>query len=83
MDRSRRSALKAGGSVGVMAVLMAAGLLRPGFALAQQRNEVAFSMKSLVDAMKSLGAPVPAHARRHPDYRADHRRERCCGARRR
>lgn len=60
MDRSRRSALKAGGSAGVVAVLMAAGLLKPEFALAQQRNDVAFSMKSLVDAMKSLGTPSPA-----------------------
>jgi sulfur-oxidizing protein SoxY len=59
MNRSRRTTLKAVAGAGLTTVLIAAGLIRPGAALAQQRNDTAFSMKSLGEAMKSLGASAP------------------------
>lgn len=59
MDRDRRFALKAGGGVALYPALAALGLLVPGATLAHQRNDAAFSMKSLTEAMKSLGAPSP------------------------
>ena len=59
MDRDRRCALKAGGSVALTRVLAALGLLVPGAALAHQRDDAAFSMKTLTEAMRSLGAPSP------------------------
>lgn len=64
MQVGRRNMLKASGSAGVMAVLVAAGLVKPGAAFAQQRNEAAFTMKSLGEAMKAVGAasPTPSDA---------------------
>ena len=59
MNRVRRTALKASGSVALYTVLAALGLIKPGMSLAQQREEAAFSMTSLGDAMKSLGAQRP------------------------
>ncbi len=58
MDQSRRNALKTGG--GVLALLLTAGVLKPGEGLAQAWNESAFSMKNVADAMKALGAQSPA-----------------------
>jgi len=58
MNRSRREALKAGG---VLAMLLAAGVVRPGEALAQQQwNQAAFSGKTLREALQALGAQNPA-----------------------
>ncbi len=59
MNHSRRKALKAGGG-GVLALLFAAGVLKPGESLAQAWNESAFSMKTVPDAMRALGAQSPA-----------------------
>lgn len=59
MNRERRFALKAGGTVALYPVLAALGLSVPGTSLAHQREEAAFSMKTLGEAMKSLGAPSP------------------------
>ena len=58
MNRSRRKALRAGG--GVLALLFAAGIARPGDVLAQEWNQAAFSMKSLPEALRALGASSPA-----------------------
>ena len=58
MNHSRRKALKRGG--GLLAMLLAAGVLKPGESLAQAWNESAFSMKTVPDAMKALGAQNPA-----------------------
>jgi sulfur-oxidizing protein SoxY len=60
MNRSRRKALQAGGSAGAMALLFAAGIVRPGDVLAQDRNQAAFSMKTVPEAMRALGAQNPA-----------------------
>ena len=58
MNQSRRNALKTGG--GVLALLLAAGIVRPGDALAQQLNQAAFELKTLPEALRALGAPSPA-----------------------
>lgn len=60
MNRSRRKALQAGGGAGVLAMLFAAGVLKPGQALAQDWNQAAFSMKTVPEAMRALGAQSPA-----------------------
>ena len=54
MNHSRRSMLK------MIAALAAAGVLRPGEALAQDLNQAAFDMKSIPDALRALGAGSPA-----------------------
>jgi sulfur-oxidizing protein SoxY len=53
MQQTRRSVLKAGGVLGLAAVLGGA-LLKPGRALAAW-NQGAFEAKSALDAMKALG----------------------------
>ncbi len=55
MDSKRRDVLKAGGGAGVFALAAAAGLIRPGEALAQEWNKAAFSTKSVADTVKALG----------------------------
>lgn len=60
MNHSRRKALKAGGGAGILTMLFAAGVLKPGDSLAQARNESAFSMKTMPDALRALGASGPA-----------------------
>lgn len=56
MNHSRRKALRTGG--GVLALLLAAGLIRPEEALAQSGD--AFSMKTLAEALRAVGAQNPA-----------------------
>ena len=53
MQQTRRSVIRAGGALGLLAVL-GSTLLKPGRALAA-RNQGAFEAKSAVDAMRSLG----------------------------
>ena len=60
MDRSRREALKTGSGAGVLALLFAAGIAKPGGILAQSANQTAFSMKTVPDALRALGAESPA-----------------------
>jgi len=60
MNRSRRNALKTGGGAGLLAMLIAAGIVRPGDALAQQQwNQAAFNGKTLREALQALGAQSP------------------------
>ena len=64
MNTSRRNALKQGGGVAVLGLAMAAGLLRPGSAWAQQGwNKQAFEVKSLADAVKALGGSAPTESK--------------------
>jgi sulfur-oxidizing protein SoxY len=56
MNHSRRKALKAGGGAGLLALLAAAGVVRPGAALASDWNKAAFEMKTVADALRALGA---------------------------
>ncbi len=58
MNHSRRKAIKTGGSV--LAMLFAAGILKPDTAMAQTLNDSAFSMKTLADALRAIGAQNPA-----------------------
>ena len=60
MNHSRRKVLKAGGGAGVLALLAAASVLRPGESLAQNWNQAAFSMKTVPEAMRAIGAQNPA-----------------------
>jgi sulfur-oxidizing protein SoxY len=55
MDRSRREFLQAGSGAGALALATAAGLIRPGEALAQQWNKAAFETRSFADTVKALG----------------------------
>lgn len=57
MNQQRRKALKVGGGLGVFGLLVAAGLIRPGAAWADERG--AFQAKTLQDALKALGAVRP------------------------
>ena len=57
MNHSRRKAIKTGG---VLAMLFAAGVIRPELVLAQNLSESAFSMKTLAEAMRAVGAQSPA-----------------------
>lgn len=55
MDRQRRDALKAGGGIGIWAVLVATGLVTPTAARAA-RDRAVFDADSLDGALKALGA---------------------------
>jgi sulfur-oxidizing protein SoxY len=62
MNSSRRSMLKATSGTAVMALAMAAGLLKPGAARADW-NQAAFDTKTLNDAVKALGGGAPAESK--------------------
>jgi sulfur-oxidizing protein SoxY len=55
MDSGRREFLQAGTGAGVLALVTAAGLIRPGEAIAQEWNKAAFDTKSIAATLKALG----------------------------
>jgi len=59
MDRSRRNALRTGGGMTLLALVAAAGWLRPAQALAQSWNKGAFETHSMDETLKALGAAPP------------------------
>jgi sulfur-oxidizing protein SoxY len=59
MKISRREALKAGGGMGLFALFVGFGLIKPGTAFAQTWNKEAFATKNLAEAFKSLGVAAP------------------------
>jgi sulfur-oxidizing protein SoxY len=63
MDRNeqRRKVIKAGGGIGLLGLLAAAGLLPAGEAFAQQQgwNSGAFAARTFADAVKALGGAAP------------------------
>ena len=64
MDVQRRQALKSGGGMTLLALLAAAGWLRPGDAAAADAwNKAAFETHSLDDTMKALGGGAPAQSK--------------------
>ena len=63
MNRERRSVLKMGGGATLLALVAAAGWLKPGAAQAQAWNKAAFDTKSLGDTMKALGGGEPAQSK--------------------
>jgi sulfur-oxidizing protein SoxY len=58
VDLERRKALKAGGSVGLLALFGAFGLFKPSAALAEW-NKAAFTSKAMEDALNAMGATNP------------------------
>ena len=65
MDARRRDVLKTGGGVSLLALVAAAGWLRPGDANAQAAawNKAAFETHSLDETMKALGGVAPAQSK--------------------
>ncbi|MDD2685477.1 MAG: thiosulfate oxidation carrier protein SoxY [Gallionella sp.] len=61
VDLNRRKALKAGGSMGLLALFGGLGLLQSGAALAEW-NKAAFSAKSMDDALNALGVIIPENS---------------------
>lgn len=59
MDKSRRDALKAGGSIGLLSVLVGLGLVNPGVALGSEWSKGVFGTKNIADALKELGVAQP------------------------
>jgi len=55
MEQSSREFLQAGSGAGVLALAVAAGLLKSKDALAQQWNKAAFETKTVADTLKALG----------------------------
>ena len=60
MGTTRREWMKSSGGVTLLALLAAAGWLKPEDALAQAWNKAAFEAKTMDEALKALGAGAPA-----------------------
>lgn len=63
MDAKRREVLKRGGGLSVLALLVAAGWLRPGDVLAADWNKAAFETKSVDETLKALNGSTPAQSK--------------------
>jgi sulfur-oxidizing protein SoxY len=63
MDNERREILKTGGGVTLLALLGAAGWLKPADAEAQAWNKAAFEAKTMDETMKALGGGAPAQSK--------------------
>jgi sulfur-oxidizing protein SoxY len=63
MVKTRRDVLKSGGGVTLLALLSAAGWLKPGDAAAQAWNKGAFEAKSMDETIKALGGGAPAQSK--------------------
>ena len=62
MNNQRRNVLKTGSGAALLSVLAAAGIIKPGMALADW-NKAAFDAKSMADTLKALGATAPADSK--------------------
>jgi len=65
MDVRRREVLKSGSGMSVLALVAAAGWLKPGDALAQAGNwnKAAFETHSVDDTVKAMGGSAPAQSK--------------------
>jgi sulfur-oxidizing protein SoxY len=64
MNRQRRQVLRTGGGLTLVALVTAAGWLRPGEALAAEAwNKAAFETQSMDATMKALGGGAPAQSK--------------------
>jgi sulfur-oxidizing protein SoxY len=64
MNRQRREVLRTGGGLSLLALVTAAGWLRPGEALAADAwNKAAFETNSMDATLKALGAGTPAQSK--------------------
>jgi sulfur-oxidizing protein SoxY len=61
--RTRRDVLKAGGGASLLALLTAAGWLKPEEAAAQAWNKNAFETKTVDETVKALGGSAPAQSK--------------------
>jgi sulfur-oxidizing protein SoxY len=59
INLERRKALKTGGSIGLLGILVAVGLIRPSMA-ASEGAKSAFDAKTLDEALSALGVSSPA-----------------------
>jgi sulfur-oxidizing protein SoxY len=62
MEHARRNFLKAGGGLGLLTALAAAGFLKPGEVRAEEWNKAAFETKKMEDLVKLLGGTGPAQS---------------------
>ena len=62
MNNQRRNVLKSGSGAALLTVLAAAGIIKPGMALADW-NKAAFEAKSMADTLKAIGAGTPADSK--------------------
>jgi len=62
MNNQRRNVLKSGTGAAVLGALAAAGIIKPGVALADW-NKAAFEAKSMADTLKALGAGAPVESK--------------------
>ena len=60
METKRRQALKTGGGMTLLALLAAAGWLKPEDVVAQTWNKGAFETKAMDETLKALGGGTPA-----------------------
>jgi sulfur-oxidizing protein SoxY len=65
MNNGRRKVLQGTSGMAVMGLMVAAGLVKPGKAFAQQANwnKSAFETKSLNDAVKAMGGGAPIESK--------------------
>ena len=63
MSTTRREVLKTGGGMTLLALLGAAGWLKPEDAAAQAWNKSAFEAKTMDDTMKAFGGGAPAQSK--------------------
>ena len=59
----KRNHLKLTGGLAVLAAAMAAGLIKPQFAFAQEWNKAAFDTRSVADTLKVLGGGTPVESK--------------------
>ena len=63
MDSRRREVLKTGGGITLLALVAAAGWLKPSDAMAQAWNKAAFDAKTMDETMKAFGGAAPAQSK--------------------
>jgi sulfur-oxidizing protein SoxY len=63
MNHARRQALRTGSGMTLLALLAAAGWLKPGDAAAEGWNKGAFETHSVDDTLKALGGTPPAQSK--------------------
>ena len=63
MDNRRRDVLKTGSGATLLALLAAAGWLKPADAEAQAWNKAAFETRTMEETMKALGGGAPAQSK--------------------
>ncbi|HQU80276.1 MAG TPA: thiosulfate oxidation carrier protein SoxY [Azonexus sp.] len=62
MNNQRRNVLKSGSGAALLTVLAAAGIIKPGMALAEW-NKAAFDAKSMADTLKAMGVGSPVDSK--------------------